>query len=102
MNGNNALLPPEVLRPILTASTKLDSSRILIVDDQRTIHDDIRKILANPAESSLEETEAALFDREPESNEQTSFALDSAYQGSEGLALVQAPSRKIVATPWRL
>jgi PAS domain S-box-containing protein len=67
----------------------LDSSRILIIDDKQSIHDDFRKILASPQESGFEMAGAELFGREAELNDQASFDLDSAFQGQEGLALVQ-------------
>ena len=65
--------------------------RILLVDDMPTIHEDFRKILLPPsaAKSALEAAKAALFDDEVKSVE-APFELDSAYQGEEGLAKVQA------------
>jgi signal transduction histidine kinase len=64
------------------------NNRILIVDDNRGIHEDFHKILrASPDEARLEVTEAALFDqpaaRRPE------FALTSAFQGEQALDLVR-------------
>ncbi len=69
----------------------LDPRRILIVDDNRAIHDDFRKILSNPAaDDGLEELEAALFGETRRTRHPpTDFRLDSAYQGMEALALVQ-------------
>jgi len=65
--------------------------RILVIDDNRAIHDDFRKVLsaANPQHSPLAEAEAVLFDEKPDAEMRPSFQLDSAYQGQEGLALVQ-------------
>jgi PAS domain S-box-containing protein len=69
--------------------------RILVIDDNRAIHDDFRKILcAGPkGHSALEEAEAALFDDStPATGNSTGrrvFEIDSAYQGQEGLALAQ-------------
>jgi two-component system sensor histidine kinase/response regulator len=64
--------------------------RILLVDDMPAIHEDFRKILgARPAADWMDEAEAALFGQAaPPPHE--SFLLDSAYQGREALALVQA------------
>ena len=66
--------------------------RILLVDDNTSIHADFRKILC-PADSStaaLNEMEAALFDdAKPAAGAQTSFILESAYQGQEALEMVK-------------
>jgi anti-anti-sigma regulatory factor/PAS domain-containing protein len=80
--------------------------RILIIDDNQAIHDDIRKILATRADTSpSDELEAALFSSAPEElkreagtalafaalsdNAQPEFDVSSAYQGAEGLELVR-------------
>ena len=70
------------------------NSRLLIVDDNRAIHEDFRKILSRsptPATSDFETANAVLFGEEPagESATVVPFELDSAYQGQEGLALVE-------------
>ena len=65
--------------------------RVLVVDDNRSIHADFRKILAAPAESSeAASLEAVLFDdAAPEPGRAPlRFELDSAYQGLEALDLV--------------
>jgi signal transduction histidine kinase/response regulator of citrate/malate metabolism len=69
------------------------NNRILVIDDNQAIHADVRKILC-PAVS---ETTAALDALESEllgssatpGRPAASFVVDSAYQGREGLALVQ-------------
>src|SRR5262245_41963285 len=66
--------------------------RILLVDDQETIHEDYRKILGAPppVASAISQAAAALFDDEPEpAIDWQGFDLDSALQGQEGYALVQ-------------
>jgi two-component system, sensor histidine kinase and response regulator len=65
--------------------------RILVVDDNRAIHDDFRKILGNfpSGVSDIEETEAALFGSESQAVKPARFEISSAYQGEEGLELVQ-------------
>ena len=65
--------------------------RILIIDDNPTIHSDFRKILcpANPGHPDVKKLQAALFDEVPVPAPTTLFELDSAYQGQEGLAMVQ-------------
>jgi PAS domain S-box-containing protein len=69
------------------------SARILVIDDNRAIHDDFRKILGAKPETlrQLEESESALFGEEGCGNrpEAAQFQIDSAYQGEEGLALVE-------------
>jgi CheY-like chemotaxis protein len=65
--------------------------RVLVIDDNRSIHDDFRKILssATATAAALDITEAAVFGRLTDVVEQTQFELDSAYQGQEGLLLVK-------------
>ncbi len=64
--------------------------RILVVDDNRSIHGDFRKILAgeNPADKALA-IEAALFGETTDARKTVHFELDSAYQGKEGFEMVQ-------------
>jgi two-component system NtrC family sensor kinase len=67
--------------------------RILLVDDMPAIHVDFRKILAPQAEaaSALDATEAALFGDAPKvTSDAPAFELESAYQGQEALARVEA------------
>jgi two-component system NtrC family sensor kinase len=65
--------------------------RVLVIDDNRAIHDDFRKILApdTVTRTILEATETALFGGPPKTVTQTLFEVDSAYQGQEGLLLVK-------------
>jgi signal transduction histidine kinase len=67
------------------------NNRILLVDDTPTIHEDFRKILnaGGPVETDLGDIESALFG-EGKAAAQTTFELDSAYQGEEGLAKLTA------------
>ena len=67
------------------------SQRILIIDDNATIHEDFRKILcpANPNQAGVKRLAAALFDETQPAAPTTNFELDSAYQGEEGLAMVR-------------
>jgi two-component system sensor histidine kinase/response regulator len=67
--------------------------RLLVVDDNPAIHEDFRKILAHGVQTGadLASTEAALFgEAAPRSVPAETFMVDSAYQGEEGVALVQA------------
>ena len=65
--------------------------RVLVVDDMASIHADFRKILADsaPAAPALADAEAELFGLAVAEQRQ-GFDLDSAYQGQEALAMVEA------------
>ncbi|PYI44233.1 MAG: hypothetical protein DMC57_03095, partial [Verrucomicrobia bacterium] len=67
--------------------------RILIIDDNPSIHEDFRKILG-PADAKLAEeldaTEASLFGDHAGSSSAQNFRIDSAFQGQEGLEKVRA------------
>jgi two-component system cell cycle sensor histidine kinase/response regulator CckA len=65
--------------------------RILIVDDNTSIHTDFREILCeeNSGEDPAEAMEAALFGEEQTSTELAGFELDFAYQGQEALEMVK-------------
>jgi len=68
----------------------IDPRHILIVDDHRAIHDDFRKILVRPAaDAQLLELEQVLFGEGVARHAAVEFRLDSAFQGTEALALVQ-------------
>ncbi len=70
----------------------MDSYRILIVDDNRNIHDDFCKILAPPVRASdLDDAAAELFGDAPSVDTNSlrkKFELSSAFQGKEALDLV--------------
>ena len=51
--------------------------RVLVIDDNRAIHGDFRKILGEPDTSALQAAEAQLFGRAVP----VPFQIDSAYQG---------------------
>jgi len=73
--------------------------RILVVDDNRAIHEDFRKILCPAVASpSLDAMEAALFGEDSKgtsaSEPATAFEVDSAYQGLEGIERVRAAVRE--------
>src|SRR5581483_456592 len=63
--------------------------RILIIDDNRAIHDDFRKILVREDTSHLDALESSLFGEPAPAAAVTSYLVDSAYQGQEGVALVE-------------
>jgi signal transduction histidine kinase len=63
--------------------------RILIVDDNRAIHDDFKKILQPRGNAAgLDDLESALFGGRARA--QVAFELSSAYQGEEGVEAVRA------------
>ena len=80
----------------MTPANPSASHRILIIDDNRAIHEDFRKILEPRASRNfdVEGTKALLFGDEPTDEPAevgaAEFALDSAYQGQEGLSKVQS------------
>ena len=68
------------------------SPRILVIDDNPSIHDDFRKILGvkTAEQSHLESVESSLFELTDTSMERRrGFRIDSAYQGQEALELVK-------------
>ncbi len=70
----------------------LENHRILIIDDNPSIHQDFRKILG-PADAKLSKEldadEAALFGEIAHTARPWSFQIDSAFQGEEGLEKVR-------------
>ena len=69
----------------------LNNHRILVIDDNRAIHDDFRKILTNSSSvaDDLDEEEAALFGARAFKFQLPPFEIDSAFQGQEGLNLIE-------------
>jgi CheY-like chemotaxis protein len=65
--------------------------RILVIDDNLTIHEDFRKILCQHDSrcASLSESERLLFGRSATTEVATTFEIDSALQGEEGLEMVR-------------
>jgi two-component system, NtrC family, sensor kinase len=65
--------------------------RILVVDDNRSIHEDYRKVLERSASPmhELMQAEAVLFNKAIAHEHRVRFELTSAYQGNEALDLVQ-------------
>jgi len=64
--------------------------RILVIDDNQSIHRDFQKVLspALEGEEELSRSEAALFGDIYEQGARLDFQIDSAFQGEEGLTLV--------------
>jgi CheY-like chemotaxis protein len=77
-------------------STPYNTRRILVIDDSEAIHMDFRRILCpeqRNSRSDLDMLEEALFGSttaSPPPATEPVFEVDSAFQGQEGLAKVQA------------
>ena len=64
--------------------------RILVIDDNRAIHEDFRKILAGEKEEAgYKDLKAELFGDTAPEPAAAAFEVDSAYQGEEGLERVK-------------
>jgi two-component system NtrC family sensor kinase len=69
--------------------------RILVVDDNRTIHQDFRKILCPPSSNdSLDAMEADLFGQAEATARLPGFEVDSAFQGEEALQIARTAREK--------
>ena len=60
------------------------NTRILIIDDNRAIHDDFRKILC-PEKSLIDQAAAEFFGAPEPASAEPSYEIDSAYQGADGV-----------------
>lgn len=67
-----------------------NNRRILIIDDNESIHNDFRSILGSSSNRSagLSDAKAALFGDAADTNASITFDVDSAFQGKEGLERV--------------
>ncbi len=75
----------------MIAPTPITTQRLLVIDDNPAIHEDFRKIFGTGGGSAqLDAAEAAFFGDAPPVAEPARYAIDSAFQGQEGLACVQA------------
>jgi len=64
--------------------------RILVIDDNETIHQDFRKILTPPrGPADLEAAEKVLFGRRATDAERIEYEIDGATQGREGVEMVR-------------
>ncbi|HRI65900.1 MAG TPA: response regulator [Polyangium sp.] len=64
--------------------------RVLVIDDQPSIHEDFRKILVGDAEPvDLDAMEAAVFGTRAPEPRRIRFEVDSAYQGAEALEMIR-------------
>ncbi len=76
-----------------------ENKRILVIDDNKSIHEDFTKILATASSSddTLKDLEMALFKKETRTTiSEFQYILDHAFSGEDGLALViKAQQEKI-------
>ena len=65
--------------------------RVLVIDDNESIHEDFRAILGrgNADTTTLDEAKIAIFGEISNSSEQICFEIDSALQGQEGLEKIK-------------
>lgn len=64
--------------------------RVLVIDDQPSIHEDFRKILVGDAEPvDLDAMEAAVFGTRAVEPRRIRFEVDSAYQGAEAIEKIR-------------
>ena len=79
----------------MNASNTVSRYRVLVVDDNRAIHDDIRKILTrHPLPTpGFSDAKSRIFGQDSPQLRPVDFELDSAYQGQEALQMVQESIR---------
>src|SRR5579863_2112920 len=68
---------------------ELLTHRLLMIDDNPSIHEDYRKILIGRDDTQISAAEAALFGERPSGVSRPSFDVDSALQGREGVELAR-------------
>jgi len=80
----------------MTEIPRSQTHRLLVIDDNRAIHEDFRKILIAEQKagdiSGIEAAEAALFGDEPTTSKplpRSSFRMDSAFQGQDGFEMIR-------------
>ena len=80
----------------MNSSNDQRNRRILVIDDNRGIHNSFREILRGAAsgKSTLDDAEARLFGEAPSGRRTLGFTMESAYQGEEGIELVRAARDK--------
>lgn len=79
----------------MTRDETTDNRRILIIDDNVSIHEDFRKILVPPKDSdALDQARAVLFGETPSRPSHMRYELEFATQGREGCGMVHTASGK--------
>jgi len=77
----------------IASYARMTKFRILVIDDNRSIHEDFLKILGPSTSMQKEELDdfaTSLLGVEPDPTRDTAFEIDSAFQGQEGLEKVRA------------
>ena len=65
------------------------NNRILLIDDNPSVHEDYKKVLTGTKEDGLSASRAELFGGTEDGPRAEEFEIDSAYQGEEGLRHVE-------------
>jgi CheY-like chemotaxis protein len=75
----------------MAVKTIAPNRRILLIDDNESIHQDFRKILnpVMPGKATLASAAAEIFGQTGSKDREEEFEIDSAFQGQEGLEKVQ-------------
>jgi CheY-like chemotaxis protein len=75
----------------MNASSAKPRNRILIIDDNTSIHEDFRRILGQEQDRNigLELVKAKVLGKGAGASPHSGFMIDSAFQGQEGLALAR-------------
>jgi CheY-like chemotaxis protein len=75
----------------MNASPDQPGNRILIIDDNASIHEDFRKILGPDQDQNagLDLVKARMLGEDPSVSLRSGFVIDSAFQGQEGLAMAK-------------
>lgn len=81
---------------LINAIPSSTARRILVVDDNPAIHEDFRKTLQSQGADALADLKGALFgdDGSSSQGETPQFEIESAFQGQEGLAMVEKAVRE--------
>ena len=69
--------------------SELLTHRLLMIDDNRAIHEDYRKILTGGDDTQVSAAEAALFGKPQPAVSRPTFDVDSAMQGRDGVELAR-------------
>lgn len=79
-----------------TINGGIEMPRVLVIDDNEAVHQDFQKIFApmQAEDIALDEARTALFGGVAEAPPRPGFCIDSAFQGEEGLKLVQRASEE--------
>ncbi len=75
----------------MNASPALPGNRILIIDDNASIHEDFRRILGRERDrnAGLDLVKAKMLGESAAASPHSGFVMDSAFQGQEGLAMAK-------------